>query len=214
MPRFTCGNGSELKDAQSATVELQGGDSLAANSWFTRCERVRDPLAALGDTLRGSEVLNTGARLELRVVQLPFSAHDRWAALPIPEGQSIGSGRLSLAIQSSGPGRHNETRGRASNRRTGRVIPNKSETAAITFQYNPPDVCAPQSILLAVPPVPDKAWTAWDLQRVLIETLDLAKLRAVDAAALTEVSHFFPATYFGFNADNAAVSTDFAPMTR
>ena len=34
---------------------------------------------------------------------------------------------------------------------------------------------------MSVPPVPGKPWTAWDLQRVLLETLDLAKLRAVDA---------------------------------
>ena len=49
-----------------------------------------------------------------------------------------------------------------------------------------------------------------------METLDLAKLRAVDHQALIEdkVSHFLPALYFGFNADNAAVSTDFAPLTR
>jgi hypothetical protein len=214
MPSFTCANGSELKDAQAATIELQGGDSLAAYSWFTRCERVRDPLAALGDTLRGSEVLNTGARLDLRVVQLPFNAHDRWAALPIPEGQSIGSGRLSLAIQSSGLVDTTKPVAGLLIDEWVEVIPNKTETTAITFQYNPPDVCAPQSILLAVPPLPGKAWTGWDLQRVLIETLDLAKLRAVDAAALTEVSHFLPAIYFGFNADNAAVSTDFAPLTR
>jgi hypothetical protein len=168
----------------------------------------------LGDALRGSEVLNTGARLDLRIVQLPFNAHDRWAALPIPESQSIGSGRLSLAIQSSGPVDTTKSVGGLLIDEWVEVIPNKTETTAITFQYNPPDVCAPQSILLAVPPLPDKAWTAWDLQRVLIETLDLAKLRVFDAAALTEVSHFLPATYLGFNADNAAVSTDFAPMTR
>src|SRR5262249_12259149 len=74
MPRVTCGNGRELKSGQAATVELQGGDALAACSWFARCGRVRDPLAALGNALRGAEVLNTGARLNLSVVQLPFVA--------------------------------------------------------------------------------------------------------------------------------------------
>jgi len=93
------------------------------------------------------------------------------------------------------------------------VVPNQNETTAIAFQFNPPDVCAPQSILLAVPPVPGNPWTGWDLQRVLIETLDLAKLRAVEPQALDEVSQYLPALYFGFNAGNAAVSTDFAPLT-
>ena len=52
------------------------------------------------------------------------------------------------------------------------IIPNAKETTGVAFQFNPPDSFAPQSILLAVPPVPDKAWTG-DSQRVLLETLDL-----------------------------------------
>ena len=216
MPRFTCGNGAELVSAQAATVELQGGDLLAANSWFARCERVRDPLAALGVVLRGAEVLNTGARLDLSIAQLPFVEHDRWVALPVLEGQTLGSGRVSLVIHSTGAIDTTKPVAGLLIDEWVEVIPSKTETTAITFQYNPPDVCAPQSILIAVPPVPDKAWTGWDLQRVLMETLDLAKLRAVDHQALIEdkVSHFLPALYFGFNADNAAVSTDFAPLTR
>jgi hypothetical protein len=158
-------------------------------------------------------VLSTGALLDLSIVQLPFVAHDRWAALPVLDGQTIGSGRLSLVIQSTGAVDTTKPVAGLLIDEWVEVIPNKTETTAITFQYNPPDVCAPQSILLAVPPLPDKAWSGWDLQRVLMETLDLAKLRAVDPQALTEVSHFLPAMYFGFNTDNAAVSTNFAPMT-
>ena len=74
------------------------------------------------------------------------------------------------------------------------VVPNARETTAIAFQFNPPDACAPQAWLLAVPPVPDRAWTRGDLHRVLLETLDLAKLRAVDAEALGELGHYLPAT--------------------
>jgi hypothetical protein len=64
-----------------------------------------------------------------------------------------------------------------------------------------------------VPPVPDKAWTVGDLQRVLLETLDLARLRAVDAEALDQTGHYLPALYLAFNANNDTVSTDFAPLT-
>ena len=46
-----------------------------------------------------------------------------------------------------------------------------------------------------------------------METLDLAKLRAVEPPALDKLSHYLPALYFGLNADNAAVSTDFGPLT-
>jgi hypothetical protein len=49
---------------------------------------------------------------------------------------------------------------------------------------------------------------------VLTETLDLAKLRAVDSDALAECGQFLPALCFAFNAKDDAVSTDFAPLTR
>ena len=67
---------------------------------------------------------------------------------------------------------------------------------------------------LAVPPVPGAPWTGQTLHRVLVETLDLAKLRAVDAEALGEIAHYLPALFFAFNAGDHAVSTDFAPLTR
>jgi hypothetical protein len=94
------------------------------------------------------------------------------------------------------------------------IVPSRSETTAITFQYNPPDTCAPQSVLLAVPPVPGQAWTVERLQRVLVETLDLAKLRAIDVEALGEMAHYLPALFFAFNKENDVVSTDFAALTR
>ena len=92
------------------------------------------------------------------------------------------------------------------------IVPSAQETTAITFQYDAPDACAPQAILLAVPPVLGQPWTQGDLNRVLLETFELAKLRAVDPAALGEIAHFLPALHFAFNVDNDAVSTDFDPL--
>ena len=66
----------------------------------------------------------------------------------------------------------------------------------------------------AVPPVPDAPWTAATLHRVLTETLFMAKLRALDPEAVGEMAHFFPALFFAFNANDDAVSTDFAPLTK
>ena len=95
------------------------------------------------------------------------------------------------------------------------IVPEREETTAIAFQFNPPDACAPQTVLLAVPPVPDWTGPSRSLHRVLVETLDLAKLRAVDAEALgATAAQYLPALFFAFNANDEAVSTDFAPLTR
>jgi hypothetical protein len=214
MPRFVCANGSELANANAASVALQDGNPLAAYSWFVRTERVRESLSSLGSAMQGAEVLRTGDKLHLSVAQLPVSPDDRWAALPLDDEQVLDAGRLSLVIQSSGDLKPEQAMFGLLVDEWIEIVPNVKETTAIAFQFNPPDVSAPQSILLAVPPVPDKPWTGWELQRVLLETLDLAKLRGVEPQALAEVSQYLPALYFGLNATDAAVSTDFASLTR
>jgi hypothetical protein len=213
LPSFTCTNSTELDGAHAASTAVQGGDPLEVYSWFARCERVREAMYHLGSALRGAEVLSTGDRLQLSVVQLPLMPNDRWVGLPVQPGKSLPAGRLSLIVQAAtGLDMKQPLAGLLIDEWV-EVVPNQKETTALTFQFNPPDVCAPQSILLAVPPVRGKMWTGWDLQRVLLETLDLAKLRGVDPQALGELSQYLPALYFGLNAVDAAVSTDFASLT-
>jgi len=50
------------------------------------------------------------------------------------------------------------------------------------------------------------------LQQVLLETLDLARIRAVDPEALDEVGHYLPALYFAFNSVGDTVSTEFSDL--
>ena len=46
-----------------------------------------------------------------------------------------------------------------------------------------------------------------------METLDLAKIRAVDPALLGAAAQYLPGVYLPFNTANAAPSTDLAPLT-
>jgi hypothetical protein len=52
------------------------------------------------------------------------------------------------------------------------------------------------------------------LHRVLTETLDMAKLRAVDSEALGELAQYLPALFLAFNANDEVVSTDFTPLIK
>ena len=213
-PLFTCEHGDEIKRSLGASTRVQDDDPLAVHTWFTRCSRVRDAAARLNAPLRGAEILATGESLQLKVAQLPFDENDRWVGLPALPGKSVAAGKLSLIVQAATSFDPRVPISGLLVDEWVEVVPSTEETTAIAFQFNPPDTCAPQSILLAVPPVMDQPWTAGMLQRVLIETLDLAKLRAVDAEALGEGGHYLPAAYFGFNVNDEVVSTDFAPITR
>jgi len=214
MPLFTCGHAAELASALAASAQVQGGDPLAAQTWFARSARVRDGVARFGGALRGAEVLGTGERLNLNVAQLPFNATDRWVGLPAEPGKTVPAGKLSLVVQLPAALDTALPLAGLLVDEWVEVVPAATETTAITFQFNPPDACAPQTVLLAVPPVADAPWTVADLHRVLVETLDMAKLRAVDTEALGELAHYLPALFFAFNANDDAVSTDFAPLTR
>jgi hypothetical protein len=214
LPRFACDQAAELASALAASTQLQGGDALQSYTWFARCERVRDAVSRLGAPLRDAEVMGTGDKLQLSVAQLPFDSAERWVGLaPLP-GNDVQAGKLSLVVQSYPTFNATQALVGLMVDEWVEVVPSRAETTAIAFQYNPPDACAPQSVLLAIPPVPGKAWTVADLHRVLVETLDLAKLRAVDTEALGDLAHYLPALFFAFNAANDAVSTDFAPLTR
>ena len=92
------------------------------------------------------------------------------------------------------------------------VVPNTSETTGLVFQYDQPDAAPPQAILLAVPPDLDQPWNLWSMQQVLLETLDLARLRAVEPDSLDEVGHYLPAIYLAANTAADTVATDFAKL--
>ncbi|MEO8153875.1 MAG: hypothetical protein ABI605_12450 [Rhizobacter sp.] len=216
LPRFACAPAAaaELHSALAATVDTQGGDRFAAHTWLLRAARVRDGAGRFASCLRGAEVLGSGAQLALQVAQLPFVAGERWIGLPPAAGQTITPGRLSLVVQGAeGLNPAQMLAGLWIDEWT-EVVPSTTETTAIAFQLDPPDACAPQCILLAVPPQPDVPWTVGSLYRVLLETLDLAKLRALDAESLSDAAQYLPGLYLAFNANDDVVSTDFAPLTR
>jgi len=214
LPHFAAGNSEELAKAFADSAKVQDNDPLAVVTWFQRCSRVRDGVARLAASLRYAEALNTGESLTLAVGQLPHQSTDRWVGLPLKDGQQIGGGRLSLVMQSSAAIDPREPLAGLLIDEWVEIIPSAKETTGVAFQFNPPDACAPQSILLAVPPVPDQPWTIGDLQRVLLETLDLARLRAVDAEALNEAGHYLPALYLAFNDNNDTISTDFSRLVK
>jgi hypothetical protein len=171
-------------------------------------------MARFASCLRGAEILGTGEKLNLSVAQLPFVGNERWVGLPPDAGTPLATSKISLVLQTYTTVTTTQVLGGLLIDEWTEVVPNDHETTAITFQFDPPNAMAPQNLLVAVPPVPGIDWTADTLRRVLIETLDLAKIRAVDPEVLGETGQYLPGLYMAFNINNDAVSTDFAPLTQ
>src|SRR5205823_12315852 len=124
---------------------------------------------------------------------------NRWVGLPPKSKPTTLSGKLSLVVQSSGTIVASDQLAGVLIDEFVEVLPNSSETTGISFQYDQPNSAPPQAILIAVPPDINERWTTRSLHQVLLESLDLARLRAVDPDALGEVGHYLPALYFAHN---------------
>ncbi|MBB5926761.1 hypothetical protein [Streptomyces echinatus] len=69
----------------------------------------------------------------------------------------------------------------------------ETELTGVAFHFDRPDAKAPHSVLIAVPPDLERGWTSDGLVQVLRETMELARLRAVDVADLPLLDDLIPA---------------------
>lgn len=212
LSRFRPPNLLEIQRALVASTALQDGDPFAVVTFHQRMARVREGVARLDDALQYAEALNNGDTLTLQVAQLPQRDGDRWVGLPAAPGTPIPPGRLSLVVHR--PEAIDFTQPAIAGLLIDEwveVVPNANETTGVVFQYNQPDSVAPQAILVAAHPNPVEQafWTIPWLQQVLRETVSLVHMRAVTPDLLDETSHYLPAAYFAFNAEDHTVSTDF-----
>jgi hypothetical protein len=224
----TPAGGAEIAASFAASTALQGGDPLAAVTWLQRAAHVREGVSRLERTLLYAQALGSPEQLALRVAQLPHRPGDRWGALP---GEAIG-GRLSLVAQTAAaPAAGAALAGLVIDEWT-EVIPARTQVTGLAFHVDQPNSRAPQAILLAVPPTEDHVWSLAALEAVVLETLDLARLRLVDLEALGRTSaalaapapgaaavvipqtgHYLPATYLAAAPADATVTTDLARVT-
>lgn len=212
LPRFTPVNADELGQALQASSSVVG-DANAVTKWLQQVERVRPPLRRLRRMRIYAQALGAPFA-DWVVAQLPFAAKDRWVALPFdPQTKRPSRGRLSLVL-------HQPVTLSPAGQWLGLLldqwsesIPSEQQSTAVAYHYDSPGAEAPQALLVAVPPDPDRL-PAWDLDTlvaILGETLDLAKLRAVDGQ-LIELGQLLPAVYVADNPAGNGVSTNLTPL--
>ncbi|MBZ5506659.1 MAG: hypothetical protein LAO78_14465 [Acidobacteriia bacterium] len=178
-------NAASLKTTFAASTSLQGTNPMESITWFQRAANVRNGVARLRDALEYAEALGTGAKLALQVGQLPYQNGDRWAALkgtfppgllslvahmPLPQAVTFDQPVAGLLIDE-----WNE------------MIPKAKEITGLTFHYDQPSAAPPQTMLLAVAPDDRPVWDLDTLQATLVDTLNLAKVRAFPADRRTEL---------------------------
>lgn len=183
--------------AQNQLLSYQVNDlavDFPVDNWLYGIARVREKMGHWENTVMLSEGFRD-LSLDLTPLQLPYREGNVWLGLSFPETYEIDSDRLlytaylqdfeSSALQC----------GILIDEWT-EVIPTKTETTGLSFQYDQPNAEPPQSLLLVTPSEFVGRWNWTNLVDTLHQTLDLAKLRAVEPEQidLTEYAQFLPAT--------------------
>jgi hypothetical protein len=81
-------------------------------------------------------------------------------------------------------------------------IPAPAIDSGLAFQYNAPNTQAPQCLLLAVPGKYDRRpnkWTEDELAAIVADTIQLAKIRAIDTDAMPNLGGILPALFLPAN---------------
>jgi hypothetical protein len=215
--------GAELVNAYGTSVDGSLTDYLVqeiecefpADDWLHGIARVREKMhaweqvAALAPTLGGSEPA-------LTPIQLPHVPGEGWLAMQFDATKPpLGERLLYTANYPSGfvtgydPAA--ATCGLLLDEWT-EVVPSRDETAGLSFHYDRPGSEPPQSWLLVTPAQMRGKWEWSDLLGALHETLDLARLRAVEPAHVDTRAYarFLPATTSAVTLYGVSITANYA----
>jgi hypothetical protein len=212
VPKFTPQNTESLNQAMSELDVRLVGDVLAPLTWLRRIARVRERGAELNDVFTYAQSLGTLGEPDLQVLQLPHVSGDRWTALPFGTDGSPSQATVSvvLHVPPEFPRPLPPDLAGLMVDEWVEVTPESTEHTGIAFQFDAPASRPPQAILLAVSPGDESQWDIETIESIVVETLELAKLRMVTVAQLDdEISQFLPALYFALNVAGDTISTDF-----
>jgi hypothetical protein len=170
-------------------------------------DALRGPGGLLGDLLGGEEP-------GLVPVQFPYRPDDRWLGMEFPPGTTVTEDKVLFtahyAVEFPPVGAPARC-GLLLDEWT-EVIPAPRETTSIAVHIDRPDSEPPQAMLLVVPPVKTGTWNTDDLVAAIVETFDLARLRAVEPHHLdgTAYAHLLPATLISATRQPVTIGTDLA----
>ena len=214
LPLVRPPNAAEVGKALGASKALLGSDPLEALSWLQGVSRVRAGASRLSAALSYAAALGRRAALVLKVAQLPVVAGERWVGLKPAATTGFPPGKISLVVHLPRPFKPAQPLAGLMLDEWTETVPAAEVTTGVSFNYDAPGARPPQAVLLAVAPPSAERWRLETLEQTLLETLELARLRALDPQALggdDVLRRALPALYVSANLAGEALSTGFAP---
>ena len=202
LPELTLGpeqaaewdNAVRASESGAPFAHLAADHDAPIEDWLHGLARVREKLGHWEQTLLMSDPLGIGEP-DLTAIQFPYRPGEPWLGLELPAGTAIDSDRLLYTA-------HYDGSFDATQRQCGllidewtEVLPSEAQTTGLAFHFDRPSSEPPQAWLLVVPPEQTGAWDWADIVDAVHETLDGARLRAVEPDQLdgTAWARFLPA---------------------
>jgi len=184
---------SQLNAADDVHI-LRHAGGMAMAEWLQSIARVRPKMTAV--EMMDMVLSQQDAGFDIAPVQLNYRNGDYWLGAEFPAEFVADEDKLSIVLINPAQWKNN-----AAENQAGlvldewmEIIPNKVETTGIVLNYDQPNAMPPQSLLLAVTPQVTGSWKWEDLVYTLIDTLEMAKNRAVEPDHIdkSELSHILP----------------------
>jgi hypothetical protein len=215
VPRFSLG--TALADeyvraydlSTSGTIFTHLAVDFPVDTWLHGVARVREKVGLWERVSALSEAFGR-SEAELTAMQLPARPDEAWMGLEFPNDQSRDADRLLYTA-------HLATEFDPADQQCGLLldewtehIPNDDVDSAVAFHFDRPNNEAPQAMLLVTPTAFTGSWAWPDVVDALNETLDLAKLRAVEPAHVDRLAYsaFLPATVMATQARQLTISAN------
>ncbi|NOQ62929.1 MAG: hypothetical protein GQ582_00270 [Methyloprofundus sp.] len=195
VPLVLADNAASL-DLSLKSAQLPKAGSAELQDWLLRAALTRDGADRLQRILSAQSALHiAGAdKNQLIAVQMPFNAEDAWLGGDLNNAAMPSASASLVALNFNNTGFSDGIAALMIDE-WGEVIPAESETAALAFHHNSSNTEAPNALLLAVHPGDKEHWDVDTLEAIINESLNLAKIRAVDLESLKWIARLIPALY-------------------
>ena len=212
--RFNKQQQSNFSTLFANSDRLKNHSASTTTAWLQRMAKVKKNIDGLSALQTCMSLLHPDTAFEFHLAQLPHSDSAQWIGLEFSEDSEFENDALSIVAQFARVNLDSAATieaGLIIDEWT-EIVPAKSETTGIAFNYDAPGSRPPQSILLAAM---DDAQSHWDLstvENILHELRDLSRLRLLTPKQLdSKFAHILPASCFALNLNNETISTDFKP---
>lgn len=213
LPTFAPVNRPELEQAVAHGATLVP-DPVGVRRWFVGAAAVRPRLAAWRLATLASEALSAWKTV-LAPAQVPHRLGAPWAGGTFDLASTVRprAGTVSLVMDRQLAFGPTTTWAGLLVDEWSEVIPTAVHDTSIAIHHDAPGAEAAQCVLLAVPPNPKGAWDLPSLEAIVNETLELAKIRAVDSEALGPLGLLAPTTFLAANLADDTMTADLAALT-